>query len=144
MREGCESSVPWKSQRNSQSFSQGAGLRSAWLFDFFCMQLLCIFFEACLCPSISLRALISLLQVITFSSKLRPGQSSIKLRKLMLSRPWRDSSSGCLCIFLNLRRQQSCTGTSGTIWLTALPWSTSQVVEREGVKDYPDSKEMLS
>lgn len=95
------------------------------------MHLLCISFEASLCQSLSLRAFIPLLQVITFSGKFRPGQSSIKLWKVMLSQRWKDSLSGCLCIFLNIRRRQLCMVISGTAWLTALPWSTSQAVERE-------------
>ncbi|KAM9625568.1 acyl-CoA dehydrogenase family member 10 isoform 4-T4 [Morphnus guianensis] len=77
------------------------------------MHLLCVSFEASLCQSLSLRAFVPLLQVITFSGKLRPGQSSIKLWKLMLSQRWKDSLSGCLCIFLNIRRRQLCMVISG-------------------------------
>lgn len=113
---------------DSWGLSQGAG--SVWLFHFFFMHLLCISVEASLCQSLSLRAFIPLLQVITFSSKLRPGPSGTELWKLVLSQPWRDSSSGCLCTSLTPSRQQLCTVISGTAWLPALPWSTSQAPER--------------
>lgn len=103
---------PWTSQLSSWSLSQDAGLRSAWLPV--CTQLLWIFSEASLCQSPSPRAFVPPLQVIISSGKLRAGQRSIELQKLALSRQWRGSSSGCLCISLNPRRRHWCTVISGT------------------------------
>lgn len=66
---------------SSYSLSQGTGLRPAWLFGSFRMCLFHIFYETSLCLFFSLRVSIPLLQVITSSSKLIPGQSSIELQK---------------------------------------------------------------
>lgn len=104
---------------SSYSLSQGTGLRPAWLFGSFRMCLFRIFYETSLCLFFSLRVSIPLLQVITSSSKLIPGQSSIELQNTLFQ-PWRDSSSGCLCIFLNLRRQQLRMAISGTALLVSL------------------------